>query len=328
MTERRSTTLGLHPLPDPAKDELRALKGNQMEDLVSGDESAEIGDVYEEVRSELLDRQTTAGLDLVVEGQARWDDMLAHPLAVADAVETRGLVRYYDNNNFYREPVVTGALSPTGDVAGELAAARDRTETGLQGVLPGPYTLAELATDEHYGDEAAFLGAIAEFLAAEAAAFPELEAVFLLEPSLVTAPPADGERVSEALGTVAGAIDADVIVVPYWGALDEQTHAHVLDAAIDGLGYDLVSAPDEATYLVQEYGTTDDVALGVVDGQNTLVESPSTISERIDWFTDRTPVSDYDRIYATPNTGLFYLPTNRFGETLRALGAATAEVPA
>ena len=27
-------------------------------------------------------------------------------------VETRGLVRYYDNNNFYREPVVQRDLTP------------------------------------------------------------------------------------------------------------------------------------------------------------------------------------------------------------------------
>ena len=328
MTERLSTTLGLYPLPDEAKDELRALKGNQKADLIAGDEPPETNAVYDDVRAQLLDRQNGANLDLVVEGQARWDDMLAHPLAVADAVETRGLVRYYDNNNFYREPVVADALSPTEDIAEELAAARELTDAPLQGVLPGPHTLADLATDEYYGDEERFLAAVAEFLAAEAAAFPELDAVFLLEPSLVTAPPTDGERVRDAIDTVAGAIDADVVVTPYWGVLDEQTHAHVLDAGIDGLGYDLVTAPDEATYLVQEYGTTDDVALGVVDGQNTLVESPSTITERIDWFTDRTPAASYDRIYATPNTGLFYLPTNRFAETLRALGAATTEVPA
>ncbi len=32
--------------------------------------------------------------------------MLAHPLTVHENVETGGIVRYYDNNNFYREPDV------------------------------------------------------------------------------------------------------------------------------------------------------------------------------------------------------------------------------
>jgi 5-methyltetrahydropteroyltriglutamate--homocysteine methyltransferase len=330
MPEIVSTTAGLYPLPDTAKDVLSGLKGNQKEDLIGGDESEAIRAEYDEVRRELIERQEQAGLDRVVEGQARWDDMLAHPLAVHDSVETRGIVRYYNNNNFYREPVVTGALTPDGDVAAELETAAELVDGPLQAVLPGPYSLADLATDEQYGDDAAFLEAIADFLAGEIDAFPAVETLFLLEPSLIENRPEDDEceRVPEALDTVAAAADCDVVVSPYWGALDEKVYAYVMDADIDALGFDLVSEPDANVYNAQEYGTPDDVALGVVDGQNTLVESPETIRERVEWFDGQTPQNDYDRVYATANTGLFYLPVNRFEEKLDALGAATREVRA
>jgi len=328
MTEIRTTTPGLYPLPDWAKDELSELKGRQKQDLISGDDPAEVEEAYGRVREDLIDRQTEAGLDMVVEGQARWDDMLAHPLAVSDAVDTRGIVRYYDNNNFYRDPVVTDSLSATGDVAAELRDAAQETDS-LQAVLPGPYSLADLATDDHYGDEAAFLSAVADFLAAEAEQFPAVEALFLLEPSLVENPPGDGHdaRASEAIDTVAGAVDADVVVHPFWGALEEKVYAHLLDADVDAVGFDLVSDHDANVYNAQEYGTTDDVALGIVDGGNTLVESPDTLRERIDWFTGRTG-DDYGRVYATTNTETFYLPENRFQEKLDALGAVTREVRA
>ncbi len=166
MTELVATTPGLYPLPDDAKVELSDLKGHQKSDLVSGDETGELADAYDRVRAELVETQVEAGLDLITEGQGRWDDMLAHPLAVHEGVETRGIVRYYDNNNFYREPVVTEDLTPSGDVAAELAAASELTDS-LQAVLPGPYTLADLATDEHYGDD--LLEAVGEFLAGEVA---------------------------------------------------------------------------------------------------------------------------------------------------------------
>jgi len=331
MTRIRSTTPGLYPLPDWAKDELSDLKGHQKEDLIGGDEADATRDAYERARQEVIERQQTAGLDRIVEGQLRWDDMLAHPLAVHDNVETRGIVRYYDNNNFYREPVVTGELDADGDVAGELDAAAEHVDEGLQAVLPGPYSLADLATDEHYGDEASFQAAIGEFLAGEAAEFPDVETLFLLEPSLVTSPPGDGadERASEAIDEVADAVAADVVVHTYWGALEEKVHAHVLDADVDALGYDLVSEPDANVYNVQEYGTTDDVALGLVDGQNTLVETPATIRERVEWFTEQTPAQDYGTIYATANTELFYLPVNKFEAKLDALAAVgQTEVPA
>jgi 5-methyltetrahydropteroyltriglutamate--homocysteine methyltransferase len=323
MPEVVTTTPGLFPLPDWAKDELSELKGHQKHDLIDGTEGEEIVSVYDEARAEVIDRQQSAGLDRIVEGQLRWDDMIAHPLAVAESVETRGIVRYYDNNNFYREPVVTGDLSATGDVGAELDAAAEHVDEGLQAVLPGPYSLADLATDEHYGDDAAFLEAVAEFLAAELGAFPEVETLFLLEPSLVENPPGDGadERASEAIDHVAAAVDAEVVAHTYWGALEEKVHAHLLDADVDAVGYDFVSDHEANLYNITEYGTKDDIALGLVDGQNTLVEEPETLAERFEWIDEQTPSADFETIYATVTTETFYLPVNRFEEKLDALAS-------
>jgi 5-methyltetrahydropteroyltriglutamate--homocysteine methyltransferase len=337
MTQLVSTTTGLYPLPEWAQDELQDLKGHQKEDLISGDESDEIVAVYEDARGDVIDDQLTAGLDRTVEGQLRWDDMLAHPLAVHENVETARIVRYYDNNNFYRTPVVRGELDFSGDVADELDAASGTVDEGLQAVLPGPYTLADLATDEYYGDEAEFLAAVADFLAGEAKAFPEaVETLFLLEPSLLESPPGDGrdELASEAIDTVASAVDAEVVTHVYWesregeGGLDEKVYAHLLDADVDAVGFDLVDGHEESLYNVTEYGTTDDVALGVVDAQNTIVESPDEIEERVEWVLDNTPGTDFETVYATTNTGLFYLPVDTFHEKLDSLAAIADEVNA
>jgi 5-methyltetrahydropteroyltriglutamate--homocysteine methyltransferase len=327
MTEVVTTTPGLYPLPDHSKEELADLKGHQKDDLISGDEDSAVVEACDRARTEVVGRQREAGLDRLVEGQLRWDDMLAHPLAVSDAVEMRGIVRYYDNNNFYRGPVVTGELSATGDVAGEL----ERTDVPageLQAVLPGPYTLADLATDDHYGD--GFLEAVADFLAAEIERFPDHATLWLMEPSLVTAPPEDGEgaRASEAIDAVAGATDADAVAHTYFGALEETVHAHLLDAGVDAVGYDLVNAHEESLYLINEYGTTDDVALGVVDGQNTAVETPAEIRDRIEWVDEQAVGADFERVYVTPNTELFYLPVERFEAKLDALAAVDREVVA
>ncbi|QLD84346.1 methionine synthase [Natronomonas halophila] len=324
MTEVLATTPGLFPLQDWAKDELSDLKGHQKDDLISGDESGDIVDAYETAREEVVERQLEAGLDRVVEGQLRWDDMLAHPLCVHDNVETRGIVRYYDNNNFYREPVVSGDLSFDGDIADEIASAADVN----QAVLPGPYSLADLATDEHYGDDAAFLDAVADFLADEADAIEDVETLFLLEPSLVENAPEEGEdeRASAAIDTVANAVDTEVVVQTYWGAIPEKPYAHLMDADVDAIGFDFVSDHETNLYNIQEYGTKDSIALGVVDGQNTLVETPEEIAERIEWVDDNIPAQEFDTVYATSNTELFYLPENKFEEKLDTLADATEEV--
>ncbi|WP_299333710.1 5-methyltetrahydropteroyltriglutamate--homocysteine methyltransferase [Haloplanus sp.] len=328
MTELVATTPGLYPLPDWAKDELSELKGHQKGDLIAGDEGPEVLDVYERARTDAVDTQGNAGLDRTVEGQPRWDDMLAHPLTVHENVETGGIIRYYDNNNFYRDPQVQGELTPSGDVAAELSAV---DATDRQAVLPGPYSLFDLATDEFYDDDAEFLDAVTDFLAGEIAEFPTHETLFLLEPSLVENAPDDddNEHASEAIDRVAAATDADVVVHTYWGSIPERTYAHLMDADVDAIGFDFVADADESLYNINEYGTKDAVAMGLVDGQNTLVESPETIRDRVEWVDENTH-TEFDRAYLTSNTELFYLPVNRFEAKLKSLAdaATLAEVDA
>jgi hypothetical protein len=94
----------------------------------------------------------------------------------------------------------------------------------------------------------------------------------------------------------------------------------------DALGLDLVAGDrDDTVYNVQEFGATDSLALGLVDGQNTLVEEPETIAERVEWFESQIPAEGFDRTYLTPNTELFYLPANKYRAKLNTLAAA-AEV--
>jgi 5-methyltetrahydropteroyltriglutamate--homocysteine methyltransferase len=330
MTERVATTAGLFPLPDWAKAELSDLKGHQKHDLVDGAEGPDVRAAYERTRAELIEDQREAGLDRIVEGQARWDDFLAHPLAVHENVETGGIVRYYDNNNFYRDPKVVGDLTVDGDVAAELDAAHGLLEDdeSLQAVLPGPYTLAELATDEHYGDEAEFLAAVAEFLAEEVRALPAHETLWLNEPSLVTDAPEEGfhERASEAVDIVAAATNAEVVVQSYWDAYDETTYAHLMDADVDAFGFDFVAGDRDAhLYNINEYGTKDSIVLGLVDGQNTEIETAGTVRERIDWVQNQVPNEEFETVYATPNTELAYLPVSKYRAKLAVLAEAVEE---
>jgi 5-methyltetrahydropteroyltriglutamate--homocysteine methyltransferase len=319
-----ATTLGVFPLPDAARERLAALKGHQKGDLVSGERPAALQPAYRDARETVIADQQEAELDLIVEGQLRWDDMLAHPLTVAQGVEPGGIVRYYDNNNFYRDPVITGELSPSGDIARDLEIAAQLTDD-LQAVVTGPWTLSDLASDQFYEDEAQLLSAVAEFLAAEIESFPAHETLVLPEPSLVTDPPGTdrGAAAREALDTVAAGTEADVLVAPFYGVPDEATYAHLLDADV-GVGYDLVTEHQEAVDLAGEYGTTDEVLLGVVDGQHTGVEDADTVRERARWFQQELPdVTEPDRVYVAPNTELFYLPVGRYREKLAALGQAT-----
>jgi 5-methyltetrahydropteroyltriglutamate--homocysteine methyltransferase len=101
-------------------------------------------------------------------------------------------------------------------------------------------------------------------------------------------------------------------------------YAHLLDADIDAVGVDLLHGRDDTLYNLNEYGVTDEVALGLVDGQNTRIESTETVADRIEWAQEQVVATTFDRVYATPTTELFYLPVASYRAKLAALADGVA----
>jgi 5-methyltetrahydropteroyltriglutamate--homocysteine methyltransferase len=318
-----STTLGLYPLPDWVKSELSELKGHQREGLISGNENSLVNSIYDSAREFIIGEQQNAGLDLIVEGQLRWDDMLAHPLSVHESTETRGLVRYYDNNNFYRDVVVKGELSSNGDIGDELKKTKGLIEFP-HAIIPGVYTLSKLVTDEYYGSSEKFIEAIGEFLAYEIDQFPTFKYLTMLEPSLVFDPPEKNQIkiISEILDKINSKVSGEMIIQTYWGSIGEEMYENILDLDI-GIGYDFVNSSEKNIDLMNEFGTPKTITLGVVNGQNTSIESVDKIKETIG------KVDDYkegiENLLISPNTELFYLPESVFIEKLKVLGLAANE---
>lgn len=321
------TTNGLFPLPDGVKHELRSVKGRQKDDLIDGSEDESIHDIYADARETVFHWQEEAGLDRIVDGQLRWDDMLAHPLAIHESVTIGGLRRYYDNNNFYREITVTDPLTANGDIRTDIDAATDHVPfTDYHAIVPGPISLADLATDEYYGTAEELLEGVAGFLADEIRSFSDIEMLTILEPSLVEErlehPPEQACAAIDRLATAAQEAGIrETLIHSYWGVPSEETYREVLSIKGVGVGLDLVSARDEALGLLESFGSPSTVALGVVNGQNTRVESVAEIEGAVSEVVSATGA--IERAYLVPNTEGFYLPTNRFREKLATLGEAS-----
>ncbi|MFB6104441.1 MAG: 5-methyltetrahydropteroyltriglutamate--homocysteine methyltransferase [Halobacteriaceae archaeon] len=265
--------------------------------------------------------QRRAGLDAVVDGQLQWTGGLAHPLAAATGVTPGEPVHSIPGAETAPRPVIHGPLDAATVLATEVRALSTQTDRPVM-VVPGPYTLATIADDRHYGDTADRLEAVAALLAAEIAATPPVETVLVHEPHLATTPPS-GEvagRVPTALDTALAPTDARSIVVPYGAVLTDRVHAHVLDADIDVLGYDLLADHTRVTDLIAEYGTTDAVALCVLDPRQP-VPSADTLTQRVRWVRDRVPeVVPIEEAVLCPTRGLNGVDADRLASVLSRLG--------
>lgn len=280
-------------------------------------------------RAELVTQQLQSGLDCVVTEPFPRRDLLASLLLRLDSVVAGPPRRWPDSSARYRQPVVTGSLSSPGDEGGSRRRPIDRTSPDavapaeLLTALPGPYTLSRLVDDEHYGDDRALLDGITTALR-NVLRRDVSDGVVLLEPALTWERPDEVmAHVSDAVDAVANATSEDVLVHVSGDALSDVAYAHLLDAGFDALGVDLVADSDGWRRLVNEYGVTDDVALGVVDARSTTVESASLVGDRVDWWVENTPVASFDRIYVTAGRPLFEVSWRTARSKLAALGAAT-----
>src|SRR3989442_6128607 len=100
---------------------------------------------------DVLREQNEIGIDLVTDGQISWYDSQSHFSGKLTSIEINGLVRYFDTNTYYRQPVVHGAVAWDEPVlVDEWKFAQANSKAPVKAVLTGPVTLASLALDKHY----------------------------------------------------------------------------------------------------------------------------------------------------------------------------------
>ena len=139
-------------------------------------ERGEISDVEwhaveDEVAGQVVREQTAAGLDVATDGQVRWYDPISHIARHCDGIQINGLLRYFDTNFYFRQPVVSGPIRRREPVLRrEFEVARAATDRVVKPVLTGPYSLAQGSILEGgYRSRRELARAYAEVLAQEVA---------------------------------------------------------------------------------------------------------------------------------------------------------------
>src|SRR2546427_101224 len=148
----KTTVIGAYPkIGDelPAQELRRALHRHDRGEI--GD--AELDKVYDDVTRSTIGEIEAAGVDVVNDGQIRWDDLLSPFARTWSGIEPGPLERFYDNNTYFRQPVITGPIVTDGkSLVRDFTFARGVAKAQLKAAVPGPLTFATLVSrDEHYG---------------------------------------------------------------------------------------------------------------------------------------------------------------------------------
>jgi 5-methyltetrahydropteroyltriglutamate--homocysteine methyltransferase len=309
----KTTVVGAYPKnSDERQDLRRALHRVDRGDL----DEAGLDAVFDDATAWAIEELAGAGVDAINDGQIRWDDLLA-PFARAWKNCERGpLERFYDNNTYYRQPVITGRIATDGrSLVRDYTFAKGLAKTRLKAALPGPLTFATLtARDDQYASIEERTLAAADAIAKEIAGLKAAGAHLIdIEDPAVVAAPKYIELAREAYRRLADP-ELGLALVTYFFPPDAVLES-LASFPVGLVGIDVRSRETTAFERLDAF-RTQWVLLGVVDARNTRLET----AEEVAGYAERAlKLVPPERLILAPTTSLEYLPRDIARAKLTAL---------
>jgi 5-methyltetrahydropteroyltriglutamate--homocysteine methyltransferase len=315
-----TTSIGSYPRIGESRDHqrLRRAYGQRERNELS---AIAFRDVERSVTEEIIQEQVQSGIDHVTDGLISWVDPISHIAGRLGGVSIKGLLRFFDTNFYFRQPLVTGKLRWKGPITLEAYTfAASASPKPIRAILTGPYTLAKLSVVKTpaYKKLDRLVAAYAECLSREVSALAKAGAPWIQidEPAILKNP---GEFVLlkdafAELQTAKGS--SELALVTYFGeAYPLYKKLHSLSA--DALGFDFTYAGRKLMETIRAQGADKPLGLGLVDGRNTRLESEGEVLTRLEKIL---PALKADRTFLTPSSGLEYLPRDKALAKLKLLG--------
>lgn len=317
----KTTVVGSYPkiTGDRKAENLRRARNRFDQKRISAEE---LEKAYRDTIKRVLREQEEAGVDLITDGQIRWDDLVTSFARNIDGMEIGGLLRFFDNNVYYRRPIVKSKLYFRDySVVNEFKFAQANSKREVKPVMVGAFTFAQLCRDEFYRDEEKLVFDFAQILHKEALKLSQegAKTIQIDEPSLCFNPDKLG-LVKESLKIITRGIEAKFALYLYFGSIEKLVPG-LFDLPVDIVGVDVVSR-EENLDLLLEYWSEKEIGLGCVDARNTKMESESELLALFEKVAKRIPE---DKIFVNPSCGLEFLPHAKAQEKLKNMVEATTE---
>lgn len=266
-----------------------------------------------------LAEQTEAGLDEVTDGQIRWYDPISHLAGKLPGIRITGLLRFFDTNCYFRQPVVSRPITWTKPlVLNDLLFASTRSSRPVKPVLTGPYTLSRMSIQESgpLTNRGSLLDGYTAALAQEVGALAKAGAAVIQvdEPALLRHPQ-DFPLFAHSIKALAARKGRARLALSFYFGDAAPLYANLQTLPVDILGFDFTYSPSLVD-LIAAQGSEKTLALGLVDGRNTRLEEPAEVARQLEKIARRLPSGT---VYLTSSCGLEYLPRDRAQLKLRHL---------
>jgi 5-methyltetrahydropteroyltriglutamate--homocysteine methyltransferase len=279
---------------------------------------AEVERVLLQDTDSLVGLQEESGLDSLMDGQLNWQDLFRPFNQLLTGIDLGSLTRWFDNNTFYRKPIIVKKVSVKSDSLQQYYRSDLLPKVShKKAILPGPFTFAHLSENRAYPSFSDLVNDLARALQKIVVALQErgYEYFQFNEPSLCapnrTQPELEIAR--RAYETCAHGTGGKSIIQTYFGDAS-QVIEPLLDYPVDAIGIDFYATSVDS---LKEYDFDKILGCGCVDGRNSLLESPGELKTFISRARESLEPVD---IHLTPNCDLDFLPETVAEKKVRLLG--------
>ncbi len=269
---------------------------------------------------EIAEIQKKAGMTLLIEGQLLWHDHFRPFSETIQGMEPGPLTRWFDNNMFYKKPIIVNELVWENPVLINYLFLDVVRNEQWKIILPEPFTFASMCDNRYYVSFEELVLDIAEIIARELSIIrsnSQLSIAQLSAPILAQRKMDEDsvEIVRQGIELIKKSFDGEILLHTFFNDFSNAA-PWILDSGADILGMDLTATDIER---LAEHDFDRPIFVGIVDSRNSYVEP---IEELVNTAEALLEVLEPPAIHIGPSADLDFLPRQIADKKVMNLGIA------
>lgn len=315
---------GILPRPDELIEKTRAYDRGRITEK-------ELEENFSKYTDIVIEAQASLNLSFVTDGMLRWQDLLRPFVENLVGASVGSLARWFNNNTFYRKPVITEPLERSGEIVKKVTYVEKLPKNRQwKIILPAPYTFATLSENRYYKDENELMFSYAKILNEEIKSLAEsgFSYIQLSDPALTYDPFKSGidkdtlSFIEDSLKLAVRGLKVKTCLQTFFGDFSKIL-PEALDFPVTHLGIDIYETNIEE---VRTYDFGKGVCLGLVDARSSLLEKVEELVGVAEKIIDSIYPSKINDVFIAPNCDLEFLPWKRAFEKMKLTREITGKL--
>jgi len=266
---------------------------------------AEFAKIQDQAVDDAIAIQEKAGIEVITDGLIRWYDPASHLARNLKGFEINGLLRFFDTNFYYRQPVAHDDIAGgNGNLQEEISYVKSKSGRKIKAVMLGPLSLASMSLNKSRLSFENLCLRLGEILGREAAKMASAGADFIqIEEPALARNPQWFELFRAGFANLVSVKEGARLILTFYFGNAGKIIERLGEMPADMIGIDFTYSPG-LMEKIRNDGSSKPISFGIVDGRNTRIESADEIARVLEPILKKVS----GECHVSTSCGLEFLP--------------------